>query len=416
MIVKTLKTILLGAGLRGNSYCDYALDNPSSLQIVGVAEPDAVRRKYFQDKHGIADDNCFCTWEDVFGREKCADAVFICTQDNMHYRPAMAAIKQGYHILLEKPISPNPKECTEIAQAAEARGVKIVVCHVLRYTPFFSKIKEIIDSGEIGEIVSVVHNENVGDIRHSHSYVRGNWGVSSKSSPMILAKSCHDTDIIQWLIGKDILRLSSFGSLKYFNKDNCPKDAPPRCTDGCTVDCPYDARKIYLRDRYRISSIIEGHYDVTDDEIETAIKNGPYGRCVFQCDNDVVDHQVVSMEFEGGVTALFSMSSFTPDVSRSIKIMGTKGQIKGHSETESIKLFSFADRSEKEFNTSSIGNHGGGDIGIMNAFCAYLNGDITAANVSEISISTKNHMISFMAEESRLNNGAIIESRDTSIC
>jgi len=410
MTTKTIKAILLGAGQRGNAYCDYAVNHPSELQIIGVAEPDSIRRRDFQTKHNIPDVDCFNTWEDVFARGKWADAVIICTQDHMHYEPVMIAIEKGYDILLEKPISPSPKECMEIARAAEVKGVKVVVCHVLRYTPFFSKIKEIIDSGEIGDVVAVVHNENVGDLHHSHSFVRGNWRNSKESSPMILAKSCHDTDIMQWLIGKGVVRLSSFGSLKYFNKDNCPKDAPPRCTDGCMVDCSYDARKLYLNsDNEWFRSVAAGHFNATNEEVEAALKDGPYGRCVFQCDNDVVDHQVVSMEFEDDVTAIFSMSSFTPDISRSIKIMGTKGQIKGHTSLKTIHVTSFVDRSEREIDISSKGGHGGGDVGIMEAFCAYVRGEELNNRVSEVKISARNHMISFAAEESRLNGGKVIE-------
>jgi len=410
MMKKPIKAILLGAGQRGNSYCDYALANSDNMQIVGVAEPDAVRRKDFQAKHSLTADNCFVCWEDALAREKWADAVIVCTQDNMHYAPVMKAIAQGYDILLEKPISPSPQECLDIAKAAEDKGVKVVVCHVLRYTPFFSKIKEIIDSGEIGEIVTIVHNENVGDLHHSHSFVRGNWGVTKTSSPMILSKSCHDMDILQWLVGKDVLRLSSFGSLKYFNKDNCPQDAPPRCTDGCKENCPYDARKLYLEsDNEWFRSVAAGRFNPTNEEVDNALKTGPYGRCVFQCDNDVVDHQMVSMEFEDGVTAIFSMSSFTPDTARSIKIMGTKGQIKAHEVPKSIVVSNFIDRSEKEIIVTAEGGHGGGDDGIMNTFCAYLTGEETHGNVSEIGISAKNHMLCFAAEESRLHDGKVIE-------
>jgi len=412
MAKKPLTAILLGAGQRGFAYCEYALENPDKLQIVGVAEPDSVRRSDFQKKHAIADSDCYATWEDVFERGKWADAVIICTQDTMHYGPAMAAIEHGYDILLEKPISPSPQECMEISKAATEKNVKVVVCHVLRYTPLFSKIKEIIDSGEIGDVVTVVHNENVGDMHHSHSFVRGNWGNTAKSSPMILAKSCHDTDIIQWLIDKNCLRLSSFGSLKYFKKKNAPEGSPERCTDGCTADCAYDARKLYLKsDSMWFRSVAAGYFNPPDEDVEKAIKIGPYGRCVFKCDNDVVDHQVVSFDFEDGITAIFSMSSFTPDISRSLKIMGTKGEIKAHSLKESITINNFEKRSEREEVVGlGEGGHGGGDHGIMIAFCDYVTGENKDTKaVSEIGISAKNHMLSFAAEKSRLNAGAVVE-------
>jgi len=411
------KTILIGAGQRGNTYCEYALNNPDELQIIGVAEPDLVRREAFQEKYSIDDENCFLTWHDVFKRDKFADAVFICTQDNMHYEPMMKAIEHGYDILLEKPMSPLPDECMKIARAAEEKGVKVMVCFVMRYTPFLSKVKEIIDSGEIGDIVTVVHNENVGNIHHSHSFVRGNWGNSDTSSPMILAKSCHDMDAIQWLIGKDCLRLSSFGSLSYFKKENCPKDAPPRCIDGCTEDCPYDSRNLYLNsDSEWFRSVAVGHQNATNEEVEAALKSGPYGRCVFQCDNNVVDHQVVSMEFEDGITAMFSMSSFTPDISRTIKIMGTKGQIKGHSELNSIKIYNFNTNEEREIVVTSTSGHGGGDMGIMETFCAYVSNDAQNKEVdnkiAEAKISATNHMLCFAAEKSRLENGHVVEMKE----
>jgi len=407
---KAVKTILIGAGQRGSAYCDYAKSHPDKLRIVGVADADPIRKNQFKEKFDLPEADCLDTWEDVFKREKWADTVFICTQDEMHYAPVMAAIEAGYDILLEKPISPSPKECMEMARAAEAKGVKVVVCHVLRYTPFFAKIKEIIDSGEIGDVVTIVHNENVGNLHHSHSFVRGNWGNSETSSPMILAKSCHDLDVVQGLVGKDCLRLSSFGSLSYFNKDNCPEGAPPRCTDGCTEDCPYDSRKLYISsDNEWFRSVAAGRYNATNEELEAAMKAGPYGRCVFQCDNNVVDHQVVSMEFEDGVTVIFSMSSFTPDISRSIKVMGTKGQIKGYTTEKSIKVSNFVTNEEREMIIESKSGHDGGDTGIMDTFCEYVKGGAPGKAITDIGISAKNHMLCFAAEKSRLENGVIIE-------
>lgn len=416
--MKTLTAVLIGAGGRGRTYTGYALKNPDKLKVIGVAEPIAALRDNFREKHNISTENCYTTWEDVFKREKFADTAIICTQDRMHFEPAMAAIEKGYDILLEKPISPVPEECAAIAEAADKKGVKVIVCHVLRYTSFFMELKRIIDSGEIGEVVSVVHNENVGDIHHSHSFCRGSWGNRKKSAPMILAKSCHDTDIIQWLIGKKCRRLSSFGSLKYFNKENCPPGAPPRCLDGCphSKECPYDARKLYLEDNPGYSHWFrEGAtmcVNPTDEQVEAALKTGQYGRCVFQCDNDVVDHQTVNMEFEDGVTALFSMCSFTPETSRTIKIMGTKGQIKGNMEENNILVTGFLTRKERQVNIEIADGHighGGGDEGLMEAFCAYVAGEYMGGGISDIRTSADNHMICFAAEESRLNGGKVVE-------
>jgi len=400
---------MIGAGQRGFAYAQHAITHPQDLQLIGVAEPHEKRRNDFAKKHHIPSANAFENWEDIFAKEKWADVVMICTPDDAHFEPVMAAIKQGYDILLEKPISPSQQECEGVAAAAAEKSVKIVVCHVMRYTPFCIAIKKVIDSGEIGNIVTVVHNENVGHVHQSHSFVRGNWRNSYLSSPMILQKCCHDMDMLQWFIGKECLRLSSFGSLSYFNEENCPKGAPPRCTDGCTVDCPYDSRKLYLKSNSEwFRSVAAGHPNPTDEEVEAALKTGLYGRCVYQCDNNVVDHQVVSMEFEDGVTAIFSMTAFTPETSRSIKIMGTKGQIKAHTGYDKIIVSDFITGKDREISIKSDGGHGGGDEGIMRAFCDYVRGrDI--AGISDIHVSAKSHQLCFAAEESRLNNGAIVE-------
>ena len=404
-----IKAIMIGAGQRGNAYAEYAKTNPGNFEFVGVAEPHTIRQASFANQYKIDNANCLNTWEDVFAREKWAEVVLICTPDHMHYGPAMAAIEKGYDVLLEKPASPNPKECVDIVNAAEKKGVKVVVCHVMRYSPFAVRIKEVIGSGEIGKVMTMVHNENVGNTHQAHSFVRGNWGNSKKSAPMILAKSCHDMDFLQWLIGKKCRRLSSFGALSYFNRDNCPKDAPPRCTDGCPVACEYDSRKLYLEcDNEWFRSVAAGHYNPTDAEVMAALKTGPYGRCVYQCDNDVVDHQVVSMLFEDDITVIFSMTAFTPDISRSIKIMGTKGQIKAHTSADKAIVTSFVTGKEREIDITAVGGHGGGDAGIMAAFIEYVRG-INVPNISDARISAENHMLCFAAEESRLNNGALVE-------
>ncbi|MCL2603954.1 MAG: Gfo/Idh/MocA family oxidoreductase [Defluviitaleaceae bacterium] len=402
--------ILIGAGQRGIVYANFALSHPEEFEIVGIAESDATRRDQAREKFKLAPEVCLNTWEDVFTREKWADAVMICTQDTMHYEPVMAAIRQGYDILLEKPISPSERECMEIAEAAEEAGVKVMVCHVLRFTPLFSQVRRLIEDGAIGDVVTFVHNENVGDTHHAHSFTRGHWRNTRESSPMILAKACHDLDIMQWLVGKKCLALQSFGSLKFFNEQNKPAEAPPRCTDGCTADCPYDARKLYLHSQNGwFRSVAAGYQNPADADVLRALENGPYGRCVFQCDNDVVDHQTVNMLFEDGITAVFSMSSFTPEISRSFKIMGTKGQIKAHTHEKTILLTDFTTREEREIPVEAIeGGHDGGDIGIMKSFCAYLRGEISGSQVSEVRISAENHRLCFKAEESRVNGGKLI--------
>ena len=218
------KVIVIGAGARGKCYTDIMKNSFGDFfEVVAVAEPIDDRRNYVKEKHGISEENCYPSWEELLARPKFADVVIIATMDREHYAPAMAAIERGYDLLLEKPVAPTPKECREIQRAAEEKGVFVLVCHVLRFTNFFIALKNIIDSGEIGDVVNIQHTEGVGNVHQSHSFVRGNWGNSERASFMLLQKSCHDLDILQWLIGKDCLRVQSFGHRSYFTADNAPE-------------------------------------------------------------------------------------------------------------------------------------------------------------------------------------------------
>ena len=315
--MKKVTAVLIGAGQRGmDAYGSYATRHPDELQFVAVAEPDSERREKFCSIHGIEKGKSFCSWEDLLQEPKMADALLVCTQDRMHYEPVIKALEKGYHVLCEKPLSPVPEECIMMSETARKRGKVLSVCHVLRYTPFFSKIKELLDKGCIGRLISIQHNENVGYWHYAHSFVRGNWRNSEDSSPMILAKSCHDMDIMLWLAGADCRSISSYGSLTHFKSENAPEGAPYRCMDGCPVqnECPYYAPRLYLTENTSWpTSVISA--DTGIEARTKALREGPYGRCVYRCDNNVVDHQVVAIEFKNDVTAVFTMSAFTNKIS-----------------------------------------------------------------------------------------------------
>lgn len=320
---------VIGAGQRGMNYSGYALRYPHEVQFVAVAEPNVRRLERFQALHAMADDRCFANWQDLLAQPKLADAVLICTQDKMHFEPAMQALQLGYHVLLEKPMSPRPEECVKMGAFAEQTDRIFAICHVMRYTNFFSTLKRLLDEGAIGRLVSIQHNENVAFWHYAHSYVRGNWRNTAESSPMILAKSCHDMDILLWLAGADCNSISSFGSLTHFKAEYAPVGAPLRCLDGCPVSdtCAFYAPRFYLTGKtgWPVSTISD---DLSREGLSKVLQEGPYGRCVYHCDNDVVDHQVVNIEFENEVTAAFSMCAFTNDISRTLKLMGTNGEIR----------------------------------------------------------------------------------------
>ncbi len=404
--------VLIGAGQRGMSvYAAYGLKYPAQFKIVAVAEPNEERRKEMQALHNIADAMAFPSWEPLLQKEKIADCALICTQDRFHTAPVKAALQAGYHVLCEKPMSPNARECIEMGKYAKQYGKTITVCHVLRYSPFFTKLKEVLDSHVIGELVSIQHIECVGYWHQAHSFVRGNWRNSDETSPMILQKSCHDLDILAWLTGEECLSVSSFGSLKHFTAENAPEGSTLRCLDGCKVrhTCPYDCGKIYLEDDEWYSPTIRKvvALEGTLEAVEQALKTGPYGRCVYHCDNNVVDHQVVNLQFTQDITVSFTMCAFTNEGSRIMNIMGTRGQIKCDMEKNTIEVADFR-TGNKDVITVKVNasGHSGSDDAFMRGFLRTVETD-GAFTLSPAAQSVDSHLIALAAEESRVQGKTI---------
>jgi predicted dehydrogenase len=410
---RPLTAIVLGAGNRGNVYAGYASAHPDELKIVGVAEPVAHKNERFAKMYGIPDERRFVTWEHALDIPPFADLVFITMPDRLHYLSAMKAIEVGYDLLLEKAIAQSWPQCRNILLQSRKHGRIVAVCHVLRYTPYFRKLKALVDEGAVGDLVSVQHLEPVEHIHMSHSFVRGPWRNSIESTPMLLSKSCHDLDILRWIIGRPCRRVSSFGSQSMFIPARAPKGAPARCTDGCPAEaeCPFSALKVYLGSKTWL-----GHLNLktgSQEEILQALKIGPYGRCVYACDNDVVDHQVVNMEFEGGATAAFSMEALTTYAGRRTRIMGTQGDLVGDEETIRVGNFSkktVATLAVKDFAVIDSG-HGGGDYGLVHDLVRAVDKRDPGLLTSTIEASVESHLMGFAAEDSRLAGGKAIETR-----
>jgi len=365
---KPLSCIIIGAGNRGWGYSLYASNIPDQMKVIGIAEPSKIRQSIFKNQHGLNDNNIFDTWEQVFEKPKFADFVIISTWDRFHYAPAMKALKMGYHVLLEKAIAQTWEECQDILTQAKKYDRIVGICHVLRYSPYFIKMRDVIRSGEIGNVVSVQHLEPIGNIHFSHSYVRGNWRNEKESTPCLLSKSCHDLDIIYWLLGKKCKQVSSFGDLNYFTTVNAPEGSTLMCTGGCKIEstCPYSAKRIYYtKKEWGVSYLIDLQ-PWEAGKVLKAINGGPYGRCVFHCDNDVVDHQTVNMVFEDDITVAFSMEAHTNYGGRRTRVMGTKGDIVGDSTY--LTIYDFAKRKGITYKSSELakdfsgGGHGGGDL------------------------------------------------------
>ena len=416
--MKQLTLALMGGGDRGSSYLKSLDIYPDKFKLVALAEPVKEKREYLAQKYNVPADMCFESWEELLELPRVADVAMICTQDKMHFAPAMKAIEKKYDILLEKPIAPTPAECYKISESARENGVKVLVCHVLRYTPFYKAVKKFIDEGNLGEIMNVVHAECVGNVHMSHSFVRGNWRKEAESAPMILAKCCHDTDLFQWLIGENATKVQSLGICSHFTSENKPDGAPKRCLDGCPHKdtCFYyapDLYKIDTAETQHFRAIVANKFNPTDEEVDEILKTSPYGRCVYQCDNDVVDHQIVNVQFGKDKMFTLTMSGFNKG-GRNSTIMGTKGELYLDMEEQSMKFYDFATRTTTNvYNPDTIidftiaGGHGGGDSGIMQDLYEYIANDNPSDSISDISVSCMSHLICFAAEEARKKNVTI---------
>ena len=410
-----ITAVLCGAGLRGaQSYAPYALEHPDELKFVAVAEPNDKRRDRFAKVHKIPPERQFRSWEEVMAKEQLADVVFNMTQDQMHYTSTLAALEAGYDILLEKPMTNTLSKTVHLVQVAEKKGRVMQICHVLRYTPFFSILHEILSSGRLGDIITVEHRENVAYWHMAHSFVRGNWRNMAASSPMILAKCCHDFDILYWNLGQNAQQIHSLGSLLHFRPENAPEGATERCTDGCPAaeQCPFDPRPIYYNmdnDGWPVTAISA---DLSLEGRRHALETGPYGRCVYRCDNDVVDHQTVNMEFENGTSAVLFMHGHSYDEARTMRYDGTKATLRGKFDYINgwIEIHDhLTDRREDIEIPPVDSGHGGGDLGIVRSFVRSLRGESEA--LTDARESLESHLMAFAAEESRVN-GTVVDMSD----
>jgi predicted dehydrogenase len=406
------KLILIGGGLRGLAYTSAASMMPDKFEVVALAEPLPERREYLRQRLNIPEERAYTTWEPLLAQPKFADAALICTMDRDHCAPALAAIRRGYDLLLEKPAAAVPEDCVRIENEAKRCGTKVLVCHVLRYTKFFRALKTMIGDGMIGEIVSIQHREDVGNVHQSHSFVRGNWGNSDRSSVMILQKSCHDMDILVWLTGSRAKEISSFGNLSYFKSDNAPEGSGERCLQCRVADtCRFDVRKAYLpvRGGWPAEVICE---DQSEEGLLKALETSPYGRCVYKCDNNVCDNQVTNILFENGVTATFHLSGLTDKMHRTIRIMCEDGEIFGDDCDNTITVTRYSSNALYEGGSRTInveskeGFHGGGDYGLSMDFYNMISGK-DAEGLSSIEKSVESHLMAYAAEQARVRDCVI---------
>jgi predicted dehydrogenase len=377
--------------------------------VVAVAEPRAAYRDRLGDEHGIPPERRFRDWRAAVAAGPVADAAVIATLDRDHAEPALALAAQGSALLIEKPLAPTEAECVRIAEGLEQAGVIAAVAHVLRYTPYTQLLKRLLDGGAIGEIVGIDHLEPVGFWHHAHSYVRGNWRREDETGPMLLAKCCHDLDWLSHLVGRPCTSVSSFGGRAEFRPDRRPAGAGARCV-ACAIepDCAYSAVRLYHGMAQRGETgwpVAVLDWPPTPENVDRALREGQYGRCVWASDNDVVDHQVVSLRYEGGATATLTMSAFTRMRERETRIFGTRGELAG--DGAAIDVYDFrTDRTTRHtVGADAAGGipagHGGGDDGVMAAFVAAVAAGERALVPTSPSETLASHRIAFAAEAAR---------------
>lgn len=404
-----VKIVVIGAGNRTNKYLEYAVLHPDRLKLVGIVEPVDIRRENLAGKFDVPQNACFSSYEDFFKAPVPADAIIIGTPEDKHFIPCMKAIDAGYHVLLEKPIAQTREECLAILENAKRNGVLVGVCHVLRFHPYFMKIKEVVDSGELGQIVSINHYAEINLDRTTHGYVRGSWNRAEKTNPMLIAKCCHDIDFLLWLCGSKCTKVSSFGSLRWFRKENAPEGSAERCIN-CSIEksCPFSAVDLYKNRKLWIGNFDVPSGSTIDEVIDKQLAEGPYGRCVYHCDNDVADHQVLNLELADQTTISFVANAFTLDDFRSTHIKMTYGEIDGDETTlrvrkfrnNTVQVFDFSDLTGKPF-------HAGADLNIIEDFIgAVLDNDRSELRTT-IEQSVESHIVCYEAENSRLSGKTI---------
>ncbi len=413
--VKRLRLAAIGCGGRTYTYLSLAAQEPDHYEIVAAADPQPGRVERIRTLSGNPSFRAFRNDAEILAVDRLADIMVIGTQDSFHFEPCQRALEKGYDILLEKPIATSPEEVLALARLADRLGRRVLVCHILRYTPFYRKIKEILDSGIVGDIITLNAIESLGPWHQAHSYVRGHWAVTEKTSPMIVAKSCHDLDICSWLIGSPCKSVSSFGGLTHFTPQNAPLGAPARCTDGCPVGhtCNFNALLYATRERAWLSSVYDEEAGAPLEQIRAWLRTSPWGRCVYRCDNTAVDHQVACMRFANEVTATFTMTAF--DAGRCIEIYGTRGFLTGRNERQTegadILFIQHHTYNRTRWNvTSPVGGyagHGGGDPGLIHALYEEMNKPDAADMASSIQRSVESHLMGFAMEASRLTGKTV---------
>lgn len=405
---------LIGAGNRGRYvYGAYALRNPERMRVVALAEPREDRRLATAAQHGLAPSSVFADWRDLFAARPDARAAIVATGDTEHVEPTLEALNCGLHVLLEKPMALEAADCLRLVDAAERADRILQIGHVLRYTAFYARVQEIAASGRLGALQLIDLREHVSYWHMAHSYVRGKFRNRRVAAPFVLAKSCHDLDLLAWLAARPSAQVSSFGSLGAYLPDLAPPGAPERCSSACPVQatCAWDAERFYLGPDERVARhwpFSDLSTDPSHEARRRALATSDYGRCVFRCDNDVVDHQVVSVAFEGGLVGTLGVHGCASDERRTIRISGSAGELRGVLQTGVIEVSRHGDPRLEEIRIpgSPLG-HSGGDRGLLDHFSDLAGRDAVGEVRASGRVALESHLLGFAAERARLEHRVV---------
>jgi predicted dehydrogenase len=401
---------LLGCGNRGaDTYGAWLREHPEAGRVVAVVDPNPERRARAARAHDLPPEAIFADAQAFLAGPRRADVAIIATPDRAHADQAVAALAAGYHLLLEKPIATNADDLERVAAAAARAGRDVTVAHVLRYAPLMRAVKRTLDAGDLGQLVHLLHEEHIGAYHYAHSYVRGNWHRLADASPMLLAKACHDLDLLLWWVGAPVVRLSSSGGLAHFRREHAPAGATPRCLDCLVADCPYDAREIYLQRFAGVSgwplSVISA--DASAAGVAAALRQGPYGRCVYAGENDVADHQSVLLEFTNGVKATLVVSAFHPEVDRKLRFAGSHAELRAELHAGLLELRRHRDGAREVVpleTAADAAGHGGGDAALMADVCARAAARRSGRELpspTALDTALASHRLAFAAETAR---------------
>ena len=346
--MEKVKLAIIGTGLRGAyTYAPLIAKYKDKCEIVAFVENKKGRRDLFLEKYPVDKDMVFDNLNDFIAHDKLADAVIISHYDLLHYDTAQVLLVKGYDVLVETPVANSLDGLVHLKEySLKNKDRLFMVAYNNRYSSFYTKLKEIVDDKKLGDLINISYNVDIGYQNFVHNYVRGNWRITSDTATIMLTNSCQDIDMMINLSKGKCQKVSCFSDLRIFNWENFNTKMSENCF-RCSEEesCPFSAKKIYLQEDKFINNSV--HINPTKDNLEAILKQGPYGKCVFYCDNDVCDNLTSIFKFDNKVTSNFNINAFTKESDKKIRLFYKEGEVEASFKQKEIKIKSFLNTDEK---------------------------------------------------------------------